>query len=35
MKGNKWLWLVGGVILGAIVAPKLRSFVPRLPSYGG
>jgi hypothetical protein len=32
---NKWLWLVAGVVLGAIVAPKIRTFVPSLPSYGG
>ena len=31
---NKWLWLAGGVVLGAIVAPKLRAWFPSLPSYG-
>ncbi len=31
---NKWVWLVGGVVLGAVVAPKLRTWFPALPSYG-
>jgi hypothetical protein len=32
---NKWVWLGIGVVLGAIVAPKIRGFVPGLPSVGG
>lgn len=31
---SKWIWLAGGVVLGAIVAPKLRAWVPSLPSVG-
>jgi len=32
---NKWVWLGIGVIVGAVVAPKIRSFLPSLPSVGG
>lgn len=32
---NKWWWFAGGVLVGAIVAPKLRAIIPvRLPSVG-
>jgi hypothetical protein len=31
---NKWVFLGLGVVLGAIVAPKLRAWVPSLPSVG-
>lgn len=32
---SKWLWLAGGVLLGAVIAPKLRSLplLNKLPSY--
>ena len=32
---SKWLWALGGVLVGAIVAPKLRSLplLNKLPSY--
>ena len=33
---NKWVWGVAGVLIGVIVAPKIRAWVPvRLPSVGG
>lgn len=32
---NKWWYLAGGVLLGVIVAPKLRAIIPvKLPSIG-
>ncbi len=31
---SKWLWALGGLVVGAIVAPKIRSLIPRLPSVG-
>ena len=32
---NKWWWLAGGVLLGVIVAPKIRAIVPvRIPQVG-
>jgi hypothetical protein len=33
---NKWWFLAGGVLIGVIVAPKLRAILPvSLPSYNG
>ena len=34
MRKVNWGWLAVGTVLGAIVAPKLRTWFPRLPSYG-
>lgn len=31
---NKWLWLAGGLVLGYLVAPKIRAWVPALPQVG-
>lgn len=32
---NKWLWFGAGVLLGAVVAPKLRALTGgRLPQVG-
>ncbi len=32
---SKWWWALGGLVLGAVIAPKLHALVPKLPSYGG
>jgi hypothetical protein len=35
LKSSKFWWgTLAGVVLGAIVAPKIRSVFPSLPSYG-
>lgn len=32
---SKWVWLAAGVLLGAVVAPKIRSLTGgRLPQVG-
>jgi len=31
---NKWVYLIAGVLLGAVVAPRIRAFVP-LPTLKG
>lgn len=32
---NKWWWFAGGLVVGAIVAPKIRALTGgRLPSIG-
>jgi hypothetical protein len=32
---NKWWYLAGGILVGVIVAPKLRAIIPiKLPSVG-
>lgn len=35
MKRVAWPWVLVALVAGAVVAPKLRSLFPRLPSYGG
>lgn len=33
---RKWLWALGGAVVGMIVAPLVRAKLPfRLPSVGG
>jgi hypothetical protein len=34
LKRVHWGTLIVGALIGAIGAPKLRSWFPRLPSYG-
>ena len=31
---SKWLWLGIGVLVGAVVAPKIHSLIPPLPTIG-
>jgi hypothetical protein len=32
---NKWWWFAGGVLVGMVVAPKLRAIIPvKIPSIG-
>lgn len=37
MKNKPWLWLAGGIVLGAVVAPFVRSLplLNKLPTVGG
>lgn len=34
MRRVAWPWLIAALVAGAVVAPKLRSVIPSLPSYG-
>lgn len=29
---NKWLWALGGLAVGVLLAPKIRALVPSLPT---